>query len=104
MKKKSQIILCINHSNAFKDCKYKNIICRIIWNKETNKSIRIDKTKLLQRIGHKVQGHKEKCVDHMHFQTISLEGIFLFSYKFQLLKQQSQTHDIMKQSSYLPTS
>ncbi len=64
----SKIILCINHSNAFKDCKYKNVI----WNKETNKSIRKNKTKLLQWIGHKVQGHKEKFVGHMHFQTIRL--------------------------------
>jgi hypothetical protein len=68
----NQIILCINHSNAFKDCKYKNVICRTIWNEETNKSIRKNKTKRLRRIEHKVQGHKEKCVGHMHFQTISL--------------------------------
>jgi hypothetical protein len=68
----NQMILCINHSNTFKDCKYKNVMCRTIWNKETNKSIRKNKTKLLQWIGHKVQGHKEKCVGHMHFQTISL--------------------------------
>jgi hypothetical protein len=35
MEKKTinQIILCINHSNAFKDYKYKNVICRTIWNK-----------------------------------------------------------------------
>jgi len=35
MKKKTinQIILCINHSNAFKDYNYKNVICRTIWNK-----------------------------------------------------------------------
>jgi hypothetical protein len=25
--KLSQIIFCINHSNAFKDSKYKNVIC-----------------------------------------------------------------------------
>jgi hypothetical protein len=74
MKKKtlSQIIFWINRSNAFKDCKYKNVICRTIGNKEKKKSLRKNKTKPLQGIGHKVQGHKEKCVGHMHFQTISL--------------------------------
>jgi hypothetical protein len=61
-----------------------------IGKKEKNKSIRKNKTKPLQGIGHKVQGHKEKYVGHMHFQTISLYGSFLFSYKFQLLTQQSQ--------------
>lgn len=30
-----QTIICINHSIAFKECKYKNVICRTIWNKET---------------------------------------------------------------------
>ncbi len=29
----NQIIPCINHSNAFKDYKYENVICETIWNK-----------------------------------------------------------------------
>jgi hypothetical protein len=32
----NQNIPCINHSNVFKDYKYKKVMCRIIWNKDFN--------------------------------------------------------------------